>query len=89
MADAIEYAIVKRHEDIAFKDNVQLIRHYAYDFFDVAPDKPTADTLFKSMKDTMSDLNAPPKRTKNISPTKCIKLVGEILELRSGGFIHS
>ena len=87
VADAIEYAIVKRNKEIAFKDGVQLIRHYADDFFGVAPNRKVADTLFQSMNETMSELNAPPKIAKNITPTKCIKLVGEILELRSGGFL--
>ena len=87
VADAIEYAIVKRNKEVAFIDNVQLIRHYADDFFGVASDKATADKVFSSMIQTMSDLNTPAKVAKNISPTKCIKLVGEILELRSPRFI--
>ena len=37
----------------------------------------------------MYDLNTPSKPAKNVFPTKCIKLVGEILELRSGGSIPS
>ena len=41
------------------------------------------------MNETMIELNAPPKIAKQITPTKCIKLVGESLELRSGGFIAS
>ena len=87
VADAIEFAIVKRNKEIAFQDDIQLIRHYADDFFGVAPNKATADKLFQSMQDTMVELNTPPKMIKNITPTKCIELVGEILELRSGGFI--
>ena len=86
VADAIEYAIVKRNKEIAFKDGIKLIRHYADDFFGVALNKEVADTFFQSMNETMAELNAPPKIAKNITPTKCIKLVGEILELRSDGF---
>ena len=89
VADAIEYAIVKRNIEIAYIDNIQLVRHYADDFFGVASDKETADKLFDSMIQTMSDLNIPSKPAKNVFPTKCIKLVGEILELRSGGSIPS
>ena len=80
---------MKRNKEIAFKDGVQLVRHYADDFFGVAPNYEIAKCLFQSMNETMTELNAPPKITKQITPTKCIKLVGEILELRSGGFIAS
>ena len=35
----------------------------------------------------MAELETPAKEEKHIFPTKCIKLVGEILELRLGGYI--
>lgn len=56
-------------------------------FFGVGPNKAIPEKLFEVTKNTMTELNAPPKETKNISATKSIILVGKILELRIGGFI--
>ena len=72
VANAIEYAFVKRNIEISYIDNIQLVRHYADDFFGVASDMKTADQLFDSMIQTMSELNTPSKPAKNVFPTKCI-----------------
>ena len=85
--DTLEYYTVKRLKHVAFKNGVQMIRHYADDFFGCASDMETAQKLFDGLGSTMAELNTPPKNAKDIYPTQCIKVLGEIFESRVEPFI--
>ena len=85
--DPIEFYTVKRLKHIAFKNGVQMVRHYADDFFGCASDKETAQKLFDGLGVSMAELNTPPKEKKDIYPTQCLKLLGEIFESRIEPFI--
>ena len=86
--DGAEYVFVKNNQDIAFEDGVQLVRHYADDYFGVGKNKKHANELFQKLGITFRSLNIPDKPTKDIHPAPCIKLIGEIFECRVSGFLE-
>ena len=64
-ADAIEYIVVRKNQKYAFKNGIQLIRHYIDDFFGCHPDKETAKLLYKQLIKWFRRLGVPTR------PDKC------------------
>ena len=85
-ADAIEWIIVNRNRNDAFKNGYQIIRHYLDDFFGVHQDYQTAVSLFNEINHVMDILGVPTKLSKCFAPHWEQKILGRIYNTKKRSF---
>lgn len=80
-ADAIEYAVALKNKNIAFFNDIQMIRHYIDDFFGANKKKKHATRIFNSTRKTFKNFNIPTRDEKCKWPAQSRKILGKCLKL--------
>lgn len=88
-ADAIEYAVVKACEIVAFLNGIQLIRHYVDDFYGANSKKKDALKIFNCTRQTFVDFNIPTRDSKCKWPAQSRKIVGRLYDSRKMSMMPS